>query len=53
MVAENKTEFYNGLFFENTGQPNKNFFDYVKEVKGNKKKWKNERKSITAKKLND
>ena len=34
MVAENKKEFYNGLFFENTGQPNKKFFDYVNEVKG-------------------
>ena len=48
MVAENKKDFYNGLFFENTGKANKNFFGYLKEVKGdNKKKLHTEENRIT------
>ena len=55
MVAEKKKDFYTGLFFENTGQPNENFFDHVEEVKGDKKKKSsnNEENLITARQLND
>ena len=55
MVAEKKKDFYTGLFFENTGQPNENFFDHVEEVKGDKKKKSsnNEKNLITARQLND
>ena len=55
MVAENKKEFYNGVFFENNGQPNKKIFDYVNEVKGDYEKQisNTEENPITAQELND